>query len=133
MQLIFSDSRIISVPLPSHRLANAAIRSLKVDAELSPLVKRSFSLTTNAHEASSLSQENGSNSNDDSSSAQPQTNGHAVAEDQTSAGSLTVLRTEYRATTNRMLRVSVNGFMESLGVVLEVMQKLDVDVLAEKG
>ena len=43
--------------------------------------------------------------------------------------STTVLRTEYRATTNRMLRVAVNGFMESLGVVLQVMEELDVDVL----
>lgn len=42
----------------------------------------------------------------------------------------TVLETVYRATTNRMLRVSVNGFMESLNVVLGVMQELDVDVLA---
>lgn len=44
----------------------------------------------------------------------------------------TVLRTEYKATTNRMLRVSVNGFLESMGVVLGVMQELDVDVLAEE-
>lgn len=41
----------------------------------------------------------------------------------------TVLRTEYTATTNRMLRVAVNGFMESLGVVLSIMEELDVDVL----
>lgn len=40
-----------------------------------------------------------------------------------------VLRTEYKATTNRMLRVAVNGFMESLSVVLGVMEELDVDVL----
>ena len=40
----------------------------------------------------------------------------------------TVLRVEYKATTNRMLRVAVNGFMESLGVVLGVMEELDVDV-----
>ena len=45
----------------------------------------------------------------------------------------TVLRTEYRATTNRMLRVAVNGFMESLGVVLGVMEELDVDVLEGEG
>lgn len=45
---------------------------------------------------------------------------------------LTVLRTEYKATTNRMLRVAVNGFMESLRVVLGVMEELDVDVLAEE-
>ena len=40
-----------------------------------------------------------------------------------------VLETTYRATTNRMLRVAVNGFMESLGVILGVMEELDVDVL----
>jgi EKC/KEOPS complex subunit PCC1/LAGE3 len=34
----------------------------------------------------------------------------------------------YTATTNRMLRVSVNGFLESVGVVLGVMRDLDVDV-----
>lgn len=42
----------------------------------------------------------------------------------------TILRTEYKATTNRMLRVAVNGFMESLGLVLGIMEELDVDVLA---
>jgi EKC/KEOPS complex subunit PCC1/LAGE3 len=31
-----------------------------------------------------------------------------------------------------MLRVSVNGFMETLGVVLGVIQELDVDVLREE-
>lgn len=40
-----------------------------------------------------------------------------------------VLRAEYAATTNRMLRVSVNGFMENLALVLEVMEELDVDAL----
>ncbi|KAI0013361.1 Pcc1-domain-containing protein [Xylariaceae sp. FL0662B] len=40
-----------------------------------------------------------------------------------------VLRTEYKATTNRMLRVAVNSFMESLNLVIEVMEELDEDVL----
>ena len=53
--------------------------------------------------------------------------GHTAGADADEAQ--TVLRTEYRATTNRMLRVAVNGFMESLGVVLQVMEELDVDVL----
>ena len=44
------------------------------------------------------------------------------------SSSETILRVEYKATTNRMLRVAVNGFMESLGVVLGVMEELDVDV-----
>jgi len=43
----------------------------------------------------------------------------------------TVLVTEYKATTNRMLRVAVNGFMESLSLVLGVMEELDMDVLGE--
>ena len=41
----------------------------------------------------------------------------------------TVLVTEYRATTNRMLRVSVNGFFESVGVVIASMRELDQDVV----
>ncbi|KAL7954400.1 Pcc1 domain-containing protein [Trichoderma compactum] len=41
-----------------------------------------------------------------------------------------VLQLEYQATTNRMLRVAVNSFMEGLKLVLEVMEQLDVDVLA---
>lgn len=45
----------------------------------------------------------------------------------------TVLRVKYQATTNRMLRVAVNGFMETLGVVLGVMEELDVDVLSTMG
>lgn len=43
------------------------------------------------------------------------------------------MKTEYKATTNRMLRVAVNGFFESLNVVIQVMEELDVDVLHEKG
>ena len=39
------------------------------------------------------------------------------------------LRIEYKATTNRMLRVAVNSFMDGLALVLEVMEHLDVDVL----
>jgi EKC/KEOPS complex subunit PCC1/LAGE3 len=78
------------------------MQALQVDKELSPLVRRSFSIvppvTTLAYGIAS---------------------GHEK----------TVLRTEYKATTNRMLRVAVNGFMESLTVVLAVMEELDVDVL----
>jgi EKC/KEOPS complex subunit PCC1/LAGE3 len=89
--------RTISVPLPTARLATAALRSLQVDEELSTLVRRSFSTV----------------------SPGPGVHGE------------TVLKTEYKATTNRMLRVAVNGFMESLGVVLGIMEELDVDVLGK--
>ncbi|ROW11145.1 hypothetical protein VMCG_01176 [Cytospora schulzeri] len=45
------------------------------------------------------------------------------------AGEKCVLRVQYNATTNRMLRVAVNSFMDSLALILEVMERLDVDVL----
>ena len=32
-----------------------------------------------------------------------------------------------------MLRVAVNGFFESLGVIVQVMEELDIDVLHDKG
>jgi len=83
-------------------LASAALQALRVDQELSPLVRRSFTTVS----ASIL---NGA--------------------DSIAGLGETILRTEYKATTNRMLRVAVNGFMESLNVVLGVMEELDVDVL----
>ena len=122
---------IISIPLPTHRLASSALRALSVDAELSPLVYRSFSLASlNASYGYSTS----SSTNTDAGS---HLNGNAAFAMQVKPGevddeSLTVLRTEYKATTNRMLRVAVNGFMESFGVVLGVMEELDVDVLAKE-
>jgi EKC/KEOPS complex subunit PCC1/LAGE3 len=99
-------SRVIDVPLLSPRLASTAMRALQVDAELSPLVRRNFTLV-----AADVADK-------------PNNGGHDSYK--------TILRTEYSATTNRMLRVAVNGFMESLGVVLQVMQELDVDVFETK-
>ena len=121
--------RVISVPLPTHRLASSALRALSVDAEISPLVHRSFSLASS--DASNSNYSNGSRIADalaplNGDGALALEAGYAVDDEE-----LTILRTEYTATTNRMLRVAVNGFMESLGVVLGVMEELDVDVLAE--
>ncbi|KAI0117390.1 Pcc1-domain-containing protein [Daldinia grandis] len=90
----------IEVPFPTPRLASIALKALQVDKELSPLVKRTFSIDQ--------SDEDTANGN--------------------SGGN--ILRTEYKATTNRMLRVAVNSFMDSLSLVVEVMQELDTDVLA---
>ncbi|KAF2798306.1 Pcc1-domain-containing protein [Melanomma pulvis-pyrius CBS 109.77] len=50
-----------------------------------------------------------------------------------SADSAHELKVEYAATTNRMLRVAVNGFLESVGVVVGVMRELDVDVYEREG
>ncbi|GAM82194.1 hypothetical protein ANO11243_001730 [Dothideomycetidae sp. 11243] len=88
----------ILIPLPTARLASAALQSLSVDKELSALVRREFSLTA-----------------------------------PTGSTEATVLKTDYSATTNRMLRVATNGFFESVGVALQVMEELDVDVIHEKG
>ena len=107
--------RVIDIPLPTHRLASAALRALQVDTELSPLVRRTLSL---ASQDSGAATSNGDEPNIQSSHANIGQDHHQ-----------TILRTEYKATTNRMLRVAVNGFMESLGVILGVMEELDVDVL----
>jgi EKC/KEOPS complex subunit PCC1/LAGE3 len=79
------------------------LQALRVDKELSPLVHRDFTIVP--------------------APAEPW-NGSSEAQTEK-----TVLRTEYKATTNRMLRVAVNGFMESLTVVLAVMEELDLDIL----
>lgn len=102
----------IDLPLPSTRLATAALNTLQVDKELSPLVKRSFAVVKSGETAE------GNVSHD----------GTAL-----SATNVVVLRTQYKATTNRMLRVAVNGFMESLSVVIGVMAELDVDVIGITG
>lgn len=85
-------------------------------------MSRSFSLTNTSHlaTASSLSHNGTSDAEKDS------------AEIDGGKREQTILRTEYKATTNRMLRVAVNGFMESLGVVLGIMEELDVDVIEEE-
>lgn len=104
-RLILGFRRVIDLPLPTERLASSALQALRVDKELSPLVRRSFSIIPPAggiKDGSALTLEK------------------------------TVLRTEYKATTNRMLRVAVNGFMENLTVVLGVMEELDVDVIERR-
>ena len=127
-------SRTILVPFPTNRLASSALRALEVDAELSPLVHRAFSLDYPQRRLDGSYEEEEQNSPDENADTKGKScpvssfpNGH---DDDLSDENKTILRTEYKATTNRMLRVAVNGFMESLGVVLGVMEELDVDVLA---
>ncbi|KAL5334329.1 transcription factor Pcc1-domain-containing protein [Aspergillus crustosus] len=99
----FPYSVTVSLPLPTNRLASSALRALEVDTELSLFVQRTFALKAPDSDDKNTESDEGK----------------------------TVLETTYKATTNRMLRVAVNGFMESLGVVLGVMEELDVDVLEE--
>ncbi|KAH6660077.1 transcription factor Pcc1-domain-containing protein [Truncatella angustata] len=95
----FPCSLTIDIPFPTNRLASIALRSLQVDKELSPLVRRQFALThPTIHTSDNLQN--------------------------------SLLKVNYSATTNRMLRVAVNGFMESLTLVIEVMETLDTDVLS---
>ncbi|OCK82553.1 Pcc1-domain-containing protein [Lepidopterella palustris CBS 459.81] len=101
----FPCTLTLHIPLPTP-LASIALHALAVDQELSPLVRRSFALTNPSPDTSS---------------------------DVSSADAKTILQVSYAATTNRMLRVAVNGFFESVGVVLGVMEELDVDVLDVPG
>ncbi|KAI4659910.1 uncharacterized protein J4E79_005712 [Alternaria viburni] len=98
----FPCTLTLNIPFPTPHLASTASRALSVDAELSPLVRRAFTLTTPPSFSST------SSSTDQS-----------------------VLQVNYAATTNRMLRVAVNGFIESIGVVIGVMKDLDTDVVYE--
>ncbi|ODM22090.1 hypothetical protein SI65_02936 [Aspergillus cristatus] len=107
----FPYSLTITLPLPSSHLASSALRTLEVDTELSPFVRRDLELVAPS-----------------ASTPAPEAGKMEIEGEEKS-----VLKTTYRATTNRMLRVAVNGFMESLGVVLGVMQELDVDVLEMDG
>lgn len=94
------------MPFPTARLSAIAIKAITVDKELSPLVRREFS-TVNASGGIA-------DGNDDDVTGQ------------------NVMRVNYKATTNRMLRVSVNSFMDSLSLILEVMERLDADVLESR-
>ncbi|KAK4136771.1 Pcc1-domain-containing protein [Trichocladium antarcticum] len=90
----FPCALTLDVPFPDARLASVALQALRVDKELSSLVRRDLS---------------------------------AVAAQ--GASDQAVLRVEYKAATNRMLRVAVNSFLEGLALVMEVMEELDVDVV----
>lgn len=107
----------IRIPFPTARLAKIAIRSLSVDPELSSLVRRSLEVVK-----TSGTNENGTHAN-------AGMNGPGSEEN----NDTTILKVTYAATTNRMLRVAVNGFFESLGLVVQVMEDLDVDVVMKPG
>ena len=107
--------RTINIPFPTHRLASAALKSLAVDEELSALVKRDFKLISPTVRVDSQGLPN------------------SVANLSLDEQSKTILNVHYKATTPRMLRVAVNGFFESLRVIVQVMEELDDDVLHEKG
>ncbi len=87
-----------------------------MDAELSSLVTRSFALVSAAQAKDRLANLAESTSELD------------IDHERRS-----ILQVHYKATTPRMLRVAVNSFFESVGLILQVMEELDVDVLHEKG
>ncbi|KAI1022999.1 hypothetical protein LB505_005163 [Fusarium chuoi] len=97
------DPNVLNVPFPTARLATTALKAIQVDPELSPLVRRQLTVVP----------------------APTATQGSPSGGD----AHVQLLEVQYRATTNRMLRVAVNGFMESLKLVVEVMEQLDTDVL----
>ena len=102
---------------------------MAVDEELSPLVKRDFELVAavDASLPSDVDARHSSTTTGSQSDLAQQTS-HLDID-----GDRVVLRVYYRATTPRMLRVAVNGFFESLNLIVQVIEELDVDVLYEKG
>ena len=108
------------------------MKALAVDEELSPLVRRSFSLDTE-HVIQQSTQDEAVKVE-----VSPRTGGALYLRrdhrqerglpDDPSRAQQTFLVTEYRATTNRMLRVAVNGFFESVSVILGCMRELDEDI-----
>ncbi|WZH39962.1 CTAG/Pcc1 family [Fusarium acuminatum] len=106
------DSDVLNVPFPTSRLATTALKAIQVDPELSPLVRRQLTVVPAPTSTS--------------------TQGSPAATATATGDNARLLEVRYRATTNRMLRVAVNGFMESLKLVVEVMEQLDTDVLGQK-
>ncbi|KAF2470137.1 Pcc1-domain-containing protein, partial [Lindgomyces ingoldianus] len=107
----FPCTLTLTIPFPSPHLATTALRALSVDAELSHLVRRTLSLSSRPSAAST-----------------PTSNPTPTPENEKN-----LLVVNYAATTNRMLRVAVNGFFESVGVVIGVMKDLDIDVIDTPG
>lgn len=114
----FSCTLTLDIPFPTPRLASTALQAISVDEELSPLVRRALSLRSSAGTQSTAT-----------STHSPST-GSALLNSASNADDR-VLHVTYRATTNRMLRVAVNGFFESLGVVVATMRELDIDVAGD--
>ncbi|RMZ03580.1 hypothetical protein D0864_02932 [Hortaea werneckii] len=129
--------------------SQSALRTLQIDEELSPLVKRSFSLVAATPDSSTAVQHDPYRASLVTNAAPAEAiqdpsaaNDHAGekfgansngAKGNEADDTARVLKVDYKASTNRMLRVAVNGFFESLGVVIQVMEELDVDVLQAKG
>lgn len=118
-----AEARTVHIPFPSARHAAIALRALSVDKELSPLVRRAFSLTP----PSSPDAVNGNGSGAGNGA------GYGARDDDEDVERRTVLKVEYSATTPRMLRVATNGFFESLGVIVGTMEELDEDVVGLPG
>jgi EKC/KEOPS complex subunit PCC1/LAGE3 len=108
----FPCSIVLNVPFPTARLATTALKAIEVDPELSPLVRRQLTVVPAPTSKS--------------------TQGSPTGQDADADADAWLLEVQYRATTNRMLRVAVNGFMESLKLSVEAMEHLDADVLAQQ-
>ncbi|RGP70557.1 transcription factor pcc1 [Fusarium sporotrichioides] len=112
MTLYKAKPNTLNVPFPTTRLATTALKAIQVDPELSPLVRRQLTVVPAPTSKSTQGSPNGQDAGVDADAQ--------------------LLEVQYKATTNRMLRVAVNGFMESLKLVVEVMEQLDTDVLAQQ-
>lgn len=103
-----------------------------MDKELSSHVQRSISVLPDTTSPTSANQDLG-----DTAIASNTNNTGKNYTDSTassnSVSSTTNLQIEYTAATNRLLRVAVNGFFDSLRVVIHAMQELDTDTIDVPG
>lgn len=105
----FPCSITLQIPFPTHRLADIALRVLNVDKELSLLVNRDLSLGLSAVN-------------------EPRESSDPIKGLGTTEAGHTLLAV-FEAATNRVLRVSVNSFLDNVALVLDMMATLDVDMV----
>lgn len=132
--ILTPTTRTLKIPFPTAHLADTALQVLRVDEELSPLVQRSFELATASapsHPSTGTSTSTFTPSPTPTDLSQA-LHAQSLDDDTTTPETQIVLLVHYKASTNRMLRVAINGFFESIGVVLSAMRELDVDVVGEE-
>lgn len=99
-----------------------------MDKELSSQVQRSISILPDTNPPTSADQD-ASDTAIASNTNNTEKNFTDSTASSSSVSATTYLQIEYTAATNRLLRVAVNGFFDSLRVVIHAMQELDTDTI----
>ncbi|KAK7205680.1 CTAG/Pcc1 family [Myxozyma melibiosi] len=119
--MILPSKLTLTIPFPSYRYASLAYKALSPDPVLKP---DQFDLKMSVLPCLSID----SNTVDSSSSSSSSSRSSNGSEEQrTAATAVTKLVVEFAAATDRVLRVGVNGFFESLIVVVECFNAFEGD------